>query len=62
MPSKPADIPAAPEAPANKTERKALAELIAKWQPPLTEPGTERKKSKACSLSDFDPGAKRQDA
>ena len=58
MSSKPADNPAAPEAPANKTERKALAELIAKWQPPLTEPGTDRKKSKACSLSDFDPGAK----
>ena len=58
MSSKPADNPIAPEAPANKTERKALAELIAKWQPPLTEPGTERKKSKGCSLSDFDPGAK----
>lgn len=58
MSSKPADSPAAPEAPANKAERKALADLVAKWQPPLTEPGTERKKSKGCSLSDFDPGAK----
>ena len=58
MSSKPAENPIAPEAPANKTERKALAELIAKWQPPLTEPGTDRKKSKGCSLSDFDPGAK----
>ena len=58
MSSKPADTPAAPEAPANKSERKALAELIAKWQPPLTEPGTDRKKSKGCSLSDFDPAAK----
>lgn len=58
MSSKPADTPAAPEAPANKAERKALAELIAKWQPPLTEPGTDREKSKGCSLSDFNPGAK----
>ena len=58
MSSKPADTPAAPEAPANKAERKALADLLAKWQPPPTELGTDRKKSKACSLDDFDPGAK----
>ena len=58
MSSKPDDAPAPPGAPASKAERKALADLVSQWQPPLTEPSTDRKKNKACSLDDFDPGAK----
>ena len=54
MSSKPAD------APASKAERKALADLLAPWQPPLTgaTSGNDRKKNKACSIVDFDPAAK----
>ncbi|CAM3543600.1 PPK2 family polyphosphate kinase [Polaromonas hydrogenivorans] len=58
MSSKPADTPSAPDAPASKAERKALSDLISRWQPPLAEPGANNKKSKACSLDDFDPSAK----
>ncbi len=58
MSSKPADAPSAPNAPASKAERKALADLLTRWQPPLAEPGANNKKSKACSLDDFDPAAK----
>lgn len=58
MSSKPADTPSAPDAPASKAERKALADLLARWQPPLAESGANNKKSKACSLDDFDPAAK----
>ena len=58
MSSKPADTPAAPNAHASKAERKALADLISQWQPPLTDPGADGKKSRACSLADFNPAAK----
>ena len=58
MSSKPADTPPAPDAPASKAERKALAALMAQWQPRIQDPGADSKKSKACSLADFDPGAK----
>ncbi|CAN5230483.1 hypothetical protein BH10PSE16_BH10PSE16_41400 [soil metagenome] len=58
MSSKPADTPAE-NAPATKAERKALADQIQQWQPPLTGgPGNDKKKARACSLADFDPGAK----
>ena len=59
MSAKPADTSAAPDATASKTERKALADLLAPWQPPLTgSPGNGKKKEKACSLADLDPAAK----
>lgn len=58
MSSKAADTPSAPDAPASKAERKALADLLSRWQPPLAEPGAGNKKSKTCSLDDFDPAAK----
>ncbi|MEO5660552.1 MAG: PPK2 family polyphosphate kinase [Polaromonas sp.] len=61
MSSKPADASAnsaKPAAPASKAERKALTELLAQWQPPLTDPGVDKKKSQACRLADFDPDAK----
>ena len=59
MSAKPADTSAAPDATTSKTERKALADLLAPWQPPLTgSPGNGKKKEKACSLADLDPAAK----
>jgi len=57
MTSKSADAPVAPDAPDSKAGRKALAELIAQWQPPAA-PNGNGKKAKACRLADFDPGAK----
>ena len=64
MPSKADDesSPALP-APPSKDERKALAERLAPWQPPLAQPdsyekGNDAKKHKTCRLADFDPGAK----
>jgi PPK2 family polyphosphate:nucleotide phosphotransferase len=61
MSSKPADASANStklDGPASKAERKALADLVAQWQPPITEPGAEKKKNKSCKLADFDPAAK----
>ena len=58
MTSKPADAPAAPDAPASKAERKALAELIAPWQPPVKASGNNGKNGKTLRLEDCDPGAK----
>ena len=59
MSSKPADASAAPDAPASKAERKALADLLAPWQPPLkVGSGNGKKKGKAWSLADLDPAAK----
>ena len=59
MPSKSADASAAPDAPASKAGRKALADLLAPWQPPLKGgPGNGKKKEKAWSLADLDPAAK----
>ncbi|MEO7159533.1 MAG: polyphosphate--nucleotide phosphotransferase, partial [Polaromonas sp.] len=61
MSSKPVDAPATSAAPASKSERKALAELVSQWQPPTN--GTpdaeksEKKKHKACRMDDFDPEA-----
>jgi PPK2 family polyphosphate:nucleotide phosphotransferase len=47
----------ASDSPAGKGERKALAEKLLRWQVP--EAGADGKKNgKACSLADFDPGAK----
>ena len=59
MSSKPADASAAPDEPASKAERKALADLLAPWQPPLKGgPDNGKKKGKAWSLADLDPAAK----
>jgi PPK2 family polyphosphate:nucleotide phosphotransferase len=61
MSSKPADASANStklDGPASKAERKALADLVSQWQPPITEPGADKKKNKSCKLSDFDPAAK----
>ena len=64
MTSKTADAPSAqsaPGSPAGKDERKAVAEKLLRWQVPLVgDPGNGngKKKSKAYSLADFDPGAK----
>ncbi|NML85146.1 PPK2 family polyphosphate kinase [Polaromonas sp.] len=57
MSSKPADAPAKPASSVSKAERKALADLRSQWQPPLAN-AVDRKKSRTCSLSDFDPAAK----
>lgn len=54
------DTPPAPGAPSGKAELKSLAALVAPWQPPQTGAATrhDNKKSKACTLADFDPAAK----
>jgi PPK2 family polyphosphate:nucleotide phosphotransferase len=41
-----------------KAKRKALADLVSQWQPPLKIPGAASRKGKSCNLSDFDPEAK----
>ncbi|MDB5868958.1 MAG: hypothetical protein JWP96_1290 [Polaromonas sp.] len=47
------------DASASKAGRKALADLVAQWQPPPTDSaGESSKKKKACSMADFDPSAK----
>ena len=51
----------APDSRAGKDERKTVAEKLLRWQVPLAgNPGNGngKKKSKAYSLADFDPGAK----
>ena len=62
MSSKPADpAPAqkAPGTPAGKAGRKALAGLLRQWQaPPTAGLGSAKRKGKAWSLADCDPGAK----
>ena len=63
MSSKPADSISAQEAPgtypSTKAERKAVTSLLHQWQPPqTTDHGSEKKKGKPFSLSDFDPAAK----
>ena len=64
MSSKPADTSAAPAAataPGGKAERKAIAAMLARWQPPLTGgvgEETNKTKKKAFSLADCDPSAK----
>ena len=58
MSSKPVDAPETPNPPASKAERKALASLIAQWQPPLTDPEADKKKNKGLNLADLDPAAK----
>ena len=60
MTSKTADAPPTQNAPGTN-DRKALAEQLLRWQVlPAGDPGNGngKKKSKACSLADFDPGAK----
>ena len=45
--------------PTRKTERNALANLLAPWQPPTAGgPGNDKKKKKIFSLADLDPAAK----
>ena len=61
MSSKTADSPSGQTAPAGKEERKAVAEQLLRWQvPPVGDHrnGNDKKKSKACALANFDPGAK----
>ncbi|MHB1199062.1 MAG: PPK2 family polyphosphate kinase [Polaromonas sp.] len=63
MPStSPAENPFSPTAPPGKTELKALAQLLAHWQPPQTgtaqDQDRKKKKRDACTLADFDPSAK----
>ena len=63
MNSKTADVPHGQnesDGPSGKNERKALAEKLLRWQvPPVAESDKDKKKKgNACSLSDFDPGAK----
>ena len=41
-----------------KTETQSIAKLTAIWQPPVTASLDEKKKSKPCTMSDFDPSAK----
>ncbi|WP_411885474.1 PPK2 family polyphosphate kinase [Polaromonas sp. YR568] len=62
MPTDPVDFSAAPDTPAGKAALKALAKMLAKWQPPQT--GADglapagKKTGKAWSLAGFDPAAK----
>ena len=59
MPSKSADPSAPSNESASKAERKALADQLAPWQPPLTRgPGNGKKKEKPCRLANLDPAAK----
>lgn len=62
MPPTPAEKPFSPTAPLGQTELKALAQLLAHWQPPQTNSDQckdkNKKKHKACTLADFDPAAK----
>ena len=63
MNSKTADVPQGQnesDGPSGKNERKVLAEKLLRWQVPPTgkEDKDKNKKDNACSLSDFDPGAK----
>ncbi len=58
MSSKSTDSLAELGAAAGKRECKALADLVAKWQPPVTAPGSGKNNGKTCSMDDFDAGAK----
>ena len=58
MSSKSADASATPAAPATKATRKALADLVLPWQPPVKSADADAKKGKACKIADFDPSAK----
>lgn len=62
MPSTPAEKSLSPIAPLGKAELKALAELLARWQPPQIgapqDPDKKNRKRNACTLADFDPDAK----
>ncbi|MDD5323927.1 MAG: polyphosphate--nucleotide phosphotransferase [Polaromonas sp.] len=62
MPSTPAEKPLSPVTPLDKAELKALAELLARWQPPqigaLQDRDRKNRKRNACTLADFDPDAK----
>ena len=59
MPSS-GDAPYAPDTPPGKAALKSMAKLVAPWQPPESSasPRGDNKKSKACSLDDFDPAGK----
>lgn len=54
------DTPSPPDSSLSKADLKSMAKMIAQWQPPETDasPRSDNKKSKACSLDDFDPAAK----
>ncbi|MEO7401306.1 MAG: PPK2 family polyphosphate kinase [Polaromonas sp.] len=59
MSTKPAASAApSPDAPASKAGLKALAKILAQWQPPQNKASDDGKKFKGCKLADFDPAAK----
>ncbi len=59
MSSKPAPSRApSPDAPASKADLKALAKMLAQWQPPQSNGSGDGKKTRGCELADFDPAAK----
>ena len=62
MPPTRTDIPLFPNASAGKSDLKALARMLAQWQPPQTGadgiPPAAKKTGKNWSLADFDPAAK----
>jgi PPK2 family polyphosphate:nucleotide phosphotransferase len=59
MPSS-GDASSTPDSPPSKADLKSMAKMLAPWQPPETsgKAGGANKKSKACSLGDFDPAAR----
>ena len=63
MPSKRADPPLFPDAAAGKADLKALARMLARWQPPQTgmdglPPPSGKKAGRPWALADLDPAAK----
>ena len=55
--SAPADAPLTALS-TRKTDLKALAKILADWQPPQRTVSADGKKTKGCKLADFDPAAK----
>ncbi|MEP6965711.1 MAG: PPK2 family polyphosphate kinase, partial [Polaromonas sp.] len=59
MSSKPASpLAPSPDMPVSKADLKALAKIVAQWQPPQTISRCESQKTGGCKLADFDPAAK----
>lgn len=62
MPTDPVNLSAAPDTPAGKVDLKALAKMLARWQPPQTGadglPPPGKKAGKGWTLAGMDPAAK----
>ena len=58
MPSTAPEKPATSDAAPSKAATKALARLLAPWQPPLSDASQGNGKARPCTMADFDPSAK----